>query len=89
MKLQADTFSNNTFLEDIDISRNSISELDSMIFQNRRLGKLDISSNVISELHVDTFRSAFQLTFLNLSQNIISYIEPNQFSNNRATESKT
>lgn len=71
-QLNADTFRNNTLIENLDLSYNAINHITAMAFHwLTYLRNLDLSFNMIRRIEIDTFRDNQQLTSINLSRNYI------------------
>ncbi|XP_055379422.1 uncharacterized protein LOC129610755 isoform X2 [Condylostylus longicornis] len=72
-KLNPSFFANNSYIEYLDLSRNSINHIDVKTFSNLPLlKKLDLSYNVISNIDANLFAMNDFLILLNLEQNFIS-----------------
>lgn len=82
------TFNGVTKLENLDLSRNSISFIDEKAFvTNVNLSSLWLANNNLTEIHACTFSELNNLRNLDLSNNFISSIKLETFLNNSKLES--
>lgn len=71
-RLTIDSFENNTMIENLDLSYNSISDIASGSFRfMKHLRNLDLSFNMIRHIESETFKKNPVLTAINLSRNYI------------------
>jgi Leucine-rich repeat (LRR) protein len=80
--LHPDTFSNNSYLWNIDISKNRINFLHPDTFRNTKdIVKILAGGNAITSLHPTTFRDSSKLRILDVSNNKLTNLNPDTFKN--------